>query len=99
MIYRVFDTSINKLFGTFKTEKEAMVLVRTLVGTNEDNWADDLAVGYERADGSFKEPLTGPALLERAEQVVAQRASGSSTGSGDPDVYSMAASAPKRDAI
>jgi len=97
MIYQVLDTSINKLFGTFQTEEEAMTLVRTLVGTNEGNWADELAVGCELPDGSFQEPLTGAALLERAEWEIAQRANGCSAETTDTSVHSMAASALKRD--
>ncbi len=73
MKYRVFDTSINKLFGVYQTEEEAMTLVRTLIGANEDDYADDLAVACEREDGSFSEPLSGVALVARAEQVAKER--------------------------
>ena len=69
MVYRVFDTSINRLFGAFATEEDALALVRTLVGANGDDAADDLALGRERADGSFAAPLSGAALLARAEEV------------------------------
>ncbi len=69
MKYRVFDTSINKLFGVYDSEEEAMALVRTLVGSNEDNIANDLAVSCEHDDGSFTEPLSGAALVARAERV------------------------------
>jgi len=89
MKYRVFDTSVNRLFGTFDTEAEAMTLVRTLVGSNEDDWADDLAVSCERPDGSFDEPLSGAALLARAEDVVAKRETvGISGGNNSGDVAS-----------
>lgn len=73
MKYRVFDTSINKLFGAYDTEEEAMTLVRALVGTNDVGYAEDLAVSCEFADGHFSEPLSGAALLARAEEVAAQR--------------------------
>lgn len=72
MTYRVFDTSINKLFGAYSTEEEAMTLVRTLVGANDDGYADDLAVGCERDDGSSTEALSGAALLARADEVLAK---------------------------
>jgi hypothetical protein len=65
MIYRVFDTSINRLYGAFNTEEEALTLVQTLIGSNEDNFADDLAVGWEDADGVISEPLSGNTLLRR----------------------------------
>ena len=76
MIYRVFDTSINRLFGAFATEEEAMALVQTLVGDNSDNVAEDLAVGCEPDDGTFVEPLSGQALLARADEVVSASTSG-----------------------
>ena len=91
MIYRVFDTSINRLFATYDTEEKALALVRTLVGANGTDYVDDLAVGCEQADGSFAEPLTGAALLARVEDVVARHerapakhveAVGASQGSG-----------------
>jgi len=73
MIYRVWDTDINRLHGTYDTEEEALALVRTLVSTYGDAYAEDLAVGCERPDGSFTEPLSGRELLARAEQVMAER--------------------------
>ena len=91
MIYRVFDTSINRLFAVYDTEEKALALVRTLIGANGADYADDLAVGCEQADGSFAEPLTGAALLARVEEVATQRkrapathveAVGASRGSG-----------------
>ncbi len=73
MKYRVWDTDINRLFGTFETEAEAMTFVRTLVGRYGAAYADDLAVGGERADGTYTAPLTGSALLARAEEVAAEQ--------------------------
>jgi hypothetical protein len=70
MTYRVFDTSINRLYGAFATEEEAMALVQTLVGDNSDDFADDLAVGLDHGDGTFAEPLSGAALLARAAEVL-----------------------------
>ena len=68
MVYRLFDTSINRLFGSFDTEEDALALVWTVVGANRDD-ADDLALGCERADGSFAAPLSGATLLARADEV------------------------------
>jgi hypothetical protein len=72
MKYRLWDTDINRLFGTFESEGEALALVRTLVGRYGDAYADDLAMGCERSDGSFIPPLTGAALIARAGQIVAK---------------------------
>ncbi len=66
MKYRLWDTDINRLFGTFDNEDEALVLVRTLIGNYGESYAKDLALGWERQDGSFTAPLTGAALVERA---------------------------------
>ena len=68
MIYRVFDTSINRLFGAYSTEEEALTLARTLIDDNGDDYADDLAVGCERDDGSFAVPLSGAALIARTQE-------------------------------
>lgn len=69
MKHRLWDTDINRLFGTFDTEDDALALVRTLVERYGDAYANDLALGCERLDGSFTAPLTGAALVERAWHV------------------------------
>jgi hypothetical protein len=66
MKYRLWDTDINRLFGTFETEGEALAFVRILIHDYGKAYADDLALGCERGDGSFTEPLVGAALLARA---------------------------------
>ena len=71
MTYRVFDTGINKLFGVFPTEAEAMRLVRVLL-SDDAGYADDLAVSCEADDGSFASPLSGAALIARADEVAAE---------------------------
>lgn len=73
MRYRVWDTDINRLFGTYDNEAEALSWVRTLVGRYGEGYADDLAVGCEREDGWFTEPLSGAALLKRVDVVAAER--------------------------
>jgi hypothetical protein len=73
MTYRVVDTRINKLFGAYETEEEALTFVRALVGANGDDYAGDLAVSHERMDGSFGESLSGAALVARAEAIAAER--------------------------
>lgn len=71
MSYEVFDTGINRLFGAYDTEKEAMTLARALITANGDEYAEDLAVGHNRADGSFEGPWTGAELIARADEVLA----------------------------
>lgn len=73
MRYRVWDTDINRLFGTYDNEAEALSWVRTLLSRYGDGYADDLAVGCEREDGSFTEPLSGAALRQRVADVAAER--------------------------
>jgi hypothetical protein len=69
MKYRLWDTDISRLFGTFDTEAEALDLVRSLLESYGAGYADELALGCERSDGSFTDPLTGAALVERARRV------------------------------
>ena len=66
MKYRLWDTDINRLFGTFDTEAEALAYVRAVLESYGAAYADDLAMGCERPDGSFTAPLTGEELVERA---------------------------------
>lgn len=73
MRYRVWDTDINRLFGTYDNEGEALSLVSTLVSRYGEGYAEDLAVGCEREDGSFTAPLSGAALLKRADDMAAGR--------------------------
>lgn len=65
--YRLWDIDINRLFGTFDDEAEALDLVRTLLSTYGEAYAEVLVLGCERGDGSFTQPLTGAALVERAQ--------------------------------
>jgi hypothetical protein len=69
MTYRLWDVDINRLFGAFDTEDEALALVRELLTSYGDMYADDLAMGYEQTDGSPTAPLTGAALVERTWRV------------------------------
>lgn len=73
MRYRVWDTDINRLFGTYDNEAEALSWVRTLVSRYGAGYADELAVGGEREDGSLTEPLSGAALLKRVDDAAAER--------------------------
>ena len=72
MRYRFWDTDINHYFGLFDTEEEALALVRTLVGAYGAAYADDLSLGREDDDGSRADPISGAALIVRAEEVAAR---------------------------
>lgn len=73
MKYRLWDTDINRLFGAFDNEAEALAMVRTLIESYGDAYADDLALGCERLDGSFTPPLIGTALIARTRRVAPER--------------------------
>lgn len=61
--YRVWDTDIGKLFGTYDNENAALDFIRILINTYGEGSANDLTLSREYPDGSFAEPLSGPALL------------------------------------
>jgi hypothetical protein len=69
MTFRLWDTDINRLFGAFDLEGEALSAAKSLIDTDGEAYADDLALGCEWQDGSFAPPLTGPALLRRLHQL------------------------------
>lgn len=71
MHYEVWDVDINRLFGTFKTEDDAMAFVRTLVRRYGRDYVKDLAMGCERNDGSLADPLYGEDLLRRVDEITA----------------------------
>lgn len=77
MKYRLWDTDINRLFGTFDNEDEALILVTSLLDSYGDAYAEDLALGCERSDGSFTEPLKGAVLIARAAEAAARRVAAS----------------------
>lgn len=102
MTYRVFDTGANRLLGAFSTEEEALTYARALLSTNDKGYEEDLAIGCERPDGSFTEPMSGSTLVARAEEVLAQHervttrggffSRGGSSGQGSAAPMPMAAS-------
>lgn len=68
--YNLWDTEVGRYLGQFTDEKEALQLVRILVRHHGTEYADDLSLGCEAADGTFGEPLSGTDLLARAEAVL-----------------------------
>ena len=73
MKYRLWDTDINRLHGTFDREAEALSLVSTLLRAYGEAYADDLMLGCEHDDCTFSEPITGAALVVRAGQFADER--------------------------
>lgn len=72
MRYRVWDTDINRLFGTYETEEEALALVRVLAPSYGED-IEDLAMTFEHDDGTFFPALWGFALLGYVEWLDAER--------------------------
>src|SRR5215207_3595978 len=68
--FNLWDTEVGRYLGQFNDEKEALHLVRILVSHYGNEYADDLSLGCEAADGTFGEPLSGTNLLARAEAVL-----------------------------
>lgn len=66
MRYRVWDTDINRLFGTYETDAEALALVRVLAPVYGED-IGDLAMTTERDDGTFGPARWGFALLVYVE--------------------------------
>lgn len=67
MRYRVWDTDINRLFGTYDTEAEALKLVRMLAPVYGED-GGDLAMASERDDGTFGPARSGFDLLVYAQK-------------------------------
>lgn len=65
--YDVMYAPSATILGRYETEEEALAVVRGMIEANDSSLADDLAIGWERTDGSFGEPLYGVALLARLE--------------------------------
>jgi hypothetical protein len=74
MTYRLWDTDIGRLIGSFDSEQEALNLVLGLAANAPDGSVDDLTLSYEREDGTRGEPRSGATLLASAEAVDAKRA-------------------------
>ena len=64
--YRLWDIDINRLYGTFATEAEALEFARVLIHKHGDAYADHLALGREHEDGSITVPLASAALISRS---------------------------------
>ena len=75
MRYHLCDTDVAKLLGAYRTEAEALSLVRTLVAHYGEEYVDDLALGVEMDDGSPGEAFSGAGLLARGDVVRSNRES------------------------
>jgi len=86
MRYHLWDTDINKLLGVFAAEEEALALVRALVSRSGEAVAQDLSLGHDGEDGARPEPISGTALLARANESARTRepvAVGAGSSAGD----------------
>lgn len=73
MKYRLWDTDVGRLIGTYDSDAEPLALVRTFQSTYGADYAENLTLSCERDDGSFGDPLSGAELAARAEQVAAEK--------------------------
>jgi len=65
--YEVMSAPSATILGRYETEEEDPAMVRGPIAANDLDLAEELAIGWERTDGSFGEPLTGAAPLARLE--------------------------------
>ena len=70
LTYNLWDTEVGRYLGEFSDEKEALHLVRMLVGHHGKAYAEDLSLGCVAEDGTYGEPLSGAELLARTEAVL-----------------------------
>ncbi len=70
MKYTLWDIETSNQFGQFEVETEVLTLVRTLVNHYGARYAEDLGLGRVSEDGVILEPLSGAALIARAEEVL-----------------------------
>jgi hypothetical protein len=75
MTFDLWDVESNKYLGHYDEESEALVLVLNLVTHYGPAYADDLELGAMTAEGQALEPLSGAALIRRAEELVSPRQS------------------------
>lgn len=70
MTFTLWDTDIGNQFGQFEDERAALILVRTLVSHYGESYADDLGLGRVSDEGQVLPPLSGAALIARADEVL-----------------------------
>jgi hypothetical protein len=69
MAFELWDVEANKYLGRFENERDALVLVRSLVDHYGPQYADKLDLGADTGDDAAAAPLSGAALIERAYAV------------------------------
>ncbi len=101
MRYSIWDVETTNRLGRFESEEEALAFVRTMLATYPREKLLDLSLSWRDENDEVVEPVTGEALLDRAEKAVKQQPvtagsrsySGSSLSSGaEHSVLPMAAS-------
>ena len=65
MAYDLWDVELGKQFGSFRTETEALRLVRLMI----DAYGEEYAADLDQAGPGLEPNLTGAALVERARSV------------------------------
>lgn len=71
MAFELWDVETNKYLGRFEDERDALVLVRTLVEQYGPEYADRLDLGATTGKDASLEPLSGAALCARTCEVLA----------------------------
>lgn len=59
-----------------------MTLARALITANGEEYAEGLAVGHDRPDGTFAGPWTGAALIARANEVLGRHETAAASPAG-----------------
>ena len=67
MHYELWDVAAGRGIARYRSEDEALALVRTLLKRYGVTYANDLDLGVEDEEGNLVETITGAALVARAE--------------------------------
>ena len=67
MICTLIDTDAGNLIGTYATEQEALMVIQGAIALYGAEYADNLALGREDADGRTKLIAEGDGLARRAQ--------------------------------
>jgi hypothetical protein len=70
MKFSHWDVETNSYLGRFDDEREALVLVRTLVDDYGSSYADRLDLGAITDDGEPQDQISGAALLARVGEIL-----------------------------
>ena len=68
MTYDLWDVESGNIVNTFETERDALMVVRTLLELNGPGYARALSLGYEDEAGSMRIVAEGVDLAARASR-------------------------------